>query len=63
MVASKKKKYSISDVWDYSTLHSLNVGTSFDEFNHKTAVEVGGYFFKESDIEEIFRVIQTESPW
>lgn len=63
MEASKKKEYSLSDVWDYTTLHSLSVGTSFEDFNHKTAIEVGGYFFKESDIENIFRIIQTESPW
>ncbi|MEK3901049.1 hypothetical protein [Paenibacillus sp. FSL R7-0179] len=63
MEASKNKEYSLSDVWDYTTLYSLDVGTSFEDFYHKNATEVGGYFFKESDIEDIFRLIKSESPW
>ncbi|MEK3879883.1 hypothetical protein [Paenibacillus sp. FSL M7-0420] len=63
MEASKNKKYLLSDVWDYTTLYSLDVGASFEDFNHKNANEVGGYFFKESDIEDIFRLIKSESPW
>ncbi|WP_025689845.1 hypothetical protein [Paenibacillus zanthoxyli] len=61
--ASKKIQYSIDNVWDYSSLHFLPEGIDFESFDYINAPETGGYFFKESDLNEIFRIIKTESPY
>ncbi|MBW4081240.1 hypothetical protein [Paenibacillus sp. S150] len=63
MEASKKKEYSIENIWDYSILYLKDNKTSFEEFNPRTSEETGGYFFKQSDIEQIFQIIINEAPW